>query len=141
MTNKIAATLIVGSIGAFAAFYIFVPCISKNAPDLLYPSIFYLALFLIESWIVLARLGERIIGTNNNINYFSRWCAAVGVLTFLVSDMLIIIAMTCQNKTHHEQDDYDLAIMATYYGGQLLISLGSLEAFSGKTNAIGTKSD
>ena len=141
MTNKISATLLVCAISVFAAFYIFIPCISINAPDLLYPTIFYTALFLIESWIVLARLGEPLSGDNSNINYISRCCAVVGVLTFLVSDMIIIIAMTCQNKTHHEQDDYDLAIMATYYAGQFLISLGSMEAFSGNTGAIRTKSD
>ena len=127
------ASIFVTIVGIFATFKITIPCISKHS-DLFYPAMVYKGLLLVLSWIVLSRLG--VSNTDKKKRYdlkaLGRWFAAAGVIIFVASDMILIASMTCSGI----KGDTSMAIMATYYTGQLLISLSSIEAFSENDNKI-----
>ena len=128
MPNKVIASLFVVVLGLFATFYVTVPCISTQK-DIFYPALFYKALLIILSWIVISRLGiKRIKGqdkTTYKIQNWGRWLAMFGVLIFVASDMILISSMTCKHIT----GDHSMEIMSTYYTGQLLIALSCIQTF------------
>ena len=133
MPNKILASILVTIVGIFATFKITVPCISQHS-DIFYPALVYKGLLLVLSWTVLSRLGKSNKGLKKSydVKALGRWLAAAGVITFVASDMILIASMTCSGI----KGDTSMAIMATYYTGQLLISLSSIEAFSENDNKI-----
>jgi hypothetical protein len=129
MPNKFVASIFVVLMGVFATWYITIPCISTQK-DLFYPAMIYKGLLIALAWTVLSRLGiKRIKGLDNTsfkIQNWGRWFAVLGVVIFVASDMILISSMTCKNiKT-----DHSLEIMSTYYLGQFLMSLSTIEAFS-----------
>ena len=135
MPNKLFALIFVIILGLVATFYITIPCISTQK-DLLYPAIFYKGILILLSWTVLSRLGVKrkkgVDKRNYQAQVLGRWLAVLGVVIFVASDMILISSMTCSSIT----GDTSMAIMSTYYLGQLLISLSSIETFSEEITSV-----
>ena len=133
MPNKMLASIFVTIVGIFATFKITIPCISKHS-DFFYPAMVYKGLLLVLSWTVLSRLGKSNNGLKKSYDFkaLGRWFAAAGVIIFVASDMILIASKTCSGI----KGDTSMAVMATYYTGQLLISLSSIEAFSEKDDNV-----
>ena len=129
MPNKVIATMFVLVMGVFATFYITIPCISTQK-DIFYPALFYKAVLILLGWTVLSRLGVKRKKGLDKATYqtqnIGRWLAFLGVLIFISSDMILISSMTCPHIT----EDHSMEIMSTYYLGQFLISLSTIETFA-----------
>ena len=121
MPSRVIASLFVVVLGLFSTFYVAITCISTQK-DVFYPALFYKALLITLSWIVISRLGiKRTKGqdkTTYKIQNWGRWLAMFGVLIFVASNMILISSMTCKHKI----GDHSMKIMSTYYTGQLLIA-------------------
>ena len=129
MANKVFASIFVVLMGIFATWYITIPCISTQK-DLFYPAMVYKGLLIALAWTVLARLGtKRSKGLDKatyKIQNLGRWFAVLGVLIFVASDMILISSMTCKKI----KENHSMEIMSTYYLGQFLISLSTMETFA-----------
>ena len=134
MPNKVIATMFVLVMGVFATFYITIPCISTQK-DIFYPALFYKAVLILLGWTVISRLGVKRKKGLDKATYqtqnIGRWLAVLGVLIFISSDMILISSMTCPHIT----EDHSMEIMSTYYLGQFLISLSTIETFAECTDA------
>ena len=129
MPNKFIASIFVVLMGIFATFIITIPCISSQK-DLFYPAMVYKGILIALTWTVISRLGIKrrkgLDKTAFKIQTWGRWLAVLGVVIFVTSDMILISSMTCKNI----KGDHSMEIMSTYYLGQFLISLSTIETFS-----------
>ena len=90
----------------------------------------YKGILIALTWTVISRLGIKrrkgLDKTAFKIQTWGRWLAVLGVVIFVTSDMILISSMTCKNI----KGDHSMEIMSTYYLGQFLISLSTIETFS-----------
>lgn len=99
-------------------FGVYLPCLGGG--PLFYPVICYHVVSTVLLWRALARVPDA-----PEVHTRFYWCKvllAAGVVSFGLSDSILITNMACFPVPHQ-----DVLVMVLYYAGQLLITLGSCE--------------